>query len=273
ETNLGCECCLPHNESQAPKSSSGDAPEPSQDNASAAQEPRNTVIRRAGTLDELERGLHLRWRGFARRSSSTSPSSKQKRDPAYTLRQAFLIVAGGLAVETKAFHQESYLTVTPDGAIELAMLGLLKPISETVIDDKSKADPITKTIACVQAGWFIVQCISRVAQHLPLTLLEVHVLTHVLMAFLMYLFWFAKPYGVLSPVVINDSSVIEAAALFTSFPTRDGAYRPTCVLQDTITATAIRNAIFKTDSKGWSSSAVSINKSLGFQAEGSRSED
>ena len=39
--------------------------------------------------------------------------------------------------------------------------------------DKSKASPVTKAIVCCQALWFILECIGRVAQSLPVSLLEV----------------------------------------------------------------------------------------------------
>jgi len=183
-------------------------------------------IQKSGTLDMLERGVYHvtqdSWvqYGFSYATSvqqifSKFTGSKSGRNPVYTLHQAFFVAAGGLAVETKSFHKEPYLTVTPTGAMELARLGLLTPVPEDVINDKTKADLITKLVVCVQAGWFIVQCIARVAQDLPLSLLETHVLTHVFVALLMYLFWFAKPYDVASPVVITEPKVVEAAALFT----------------------------------------------------------
>jgi len=146
---------------------------------------------------------------------SKSAGSKKDRNDMLTLRQAFFVVAGGLAVETKSFHEEPYVTVTPAGAVELARLGLLNPVPEDVIYEKTKADPIKKMVVCMQAGWFIVQCIARVADDLPLSLLEIHVLTHVFVALLMYLFWFAKPYDVASPVVITEPKVVETIALFT----------------------------------------------------------
>lgn len=55
----------------------------------------------------------------------------------------------------------------------------------------------------------------RVAQKLPLTLLEIHTLAYVFIALLMYLFWPSKPYNALSPVVFTESEVVETAALFT----------------------------------------------------------
>lgn len=174
----------------------------------------------------LEKGIHhvtqdsrmpygFSFATYAQQLFSKLKSKKKDSSNTFTLRQAFFVVAGGLAVETKSFHKEQYLTITPAGAVELARLGLLTPVSEDVIDDKTKADLITKLLVCMQAGWFIIQCIARVAQHLPLSLLEIHVLTHVFVALLMYLFWFAKPYDALSPVVVTEPRVVEAVALFT----------------------------------------------------------
>lgn len=89
----------------------------------------------------LEKGVHHvtqdSWvqYGFSYATSvqqvfSKSTGSKPGRNLAYTLRQAFFVAAGGLAVETKSFHKEPYLTVTPTGAVELARLGLLTPVPE-----------------------------------------------------------------------------------------------------------------------------------------------
>ena len=171
-----------------------------------------------------------------------------KNTPEYSLGQAFFIVSGGLAIETKSFHSEPFLTVTPTGAIELARLGLLEPVAQGVIEDKSKADPIAKVMVCVQAGWFIIQCIARVAQKLPLTLLEVHVLAHVLLALVMYLFWFAKPYNVLSPLIIKDPQIVDMAALFTLHQRSgyiDGEdWSARCVLRDELDVASIEKALY-----------------------------
>lgn len=198
---------------------------PAQNDVDTNADFQQPTIRRSGTLNQLEQGLrHIRgnlrvqsglsYAASIRQAFSRSSSNKQPNASKYSLSQAFFIVAGGLAVKTKSFHYEPYLTITPSGALELARLGLLSPIPQEIIDDKAKADPITKVVVCVQAGWFIVQCISRVAQDLPLTLLEIHVLAHVFVALLMYLFWFSKPYNALSPIVIEESRPVELAALF-----------------------------------------------------------
>lgn len=50
---------------------------------------------------------------------------------------------------------------------------LLEGITESCIMDKSKSNALAKTLVCMQALWFIAQCISRIGQVLPISLLEV----------------------------------------------------------------------------------------------------
>ena len=130
------------------------------------------------------------------------------------MRQAFFVVAGGLAVDSKSLWEAPYLTFTPAGVVELARLGFLPEVTTKIVEDKSKADSIGKILVFFQAGWFIIQCIVRLAQYLPLSLLEIHVLVHVAMAFVMYLFCFKKPYNARSPIVLTDSTTVELATLF-----------------------------------------------------------
>ena len=204
----------------------------------------NGSPRRSG-IDTLESGLRdnrrddqvqsrLGFIGSLRRAIPWTSINHQSTVPKYSLKQAWFIVAGGLAVETKSFREETYLTITPAGAVELARFGLLSPIPQDVMDDKTKADPITKVLVCIQAGWFIVQCISRVSQGLPLSLLEIHVLAHVVIALLMYIFWFAKPYNAMSPLVLSGTEAIEAAALFSLYSSCEGKdwLQSKCVLRD-----------------------------------------
>lgn len=50
---------------------------------------------------------------------------------------------------------------------------LLQLTPEHEIRDKSKASGVAKSIACVQASWFALQCLSRIVLTFPITLLEV----------------------------------------------------------------------------------------------------
>ena len=225
-----CDSCGDHGSSTAledtvtendfPSNYNGDASHADEDGMVIDDGPYQKSPRRSGTLGEAEQGLsrldqdlHTSPASIALGHPPNSSGSPAPRSN-YTLGQAFFIVAGGLAIESKAFPKEARLIITPAGALELARLRLLDPIPADVIDDKTKADPITKLLVCIQAGWFILQSIARVSQSLPLTLIEIHVLAHVSVALTMYLFWFRKPYDTRSPFVITSQEVVDIAVLF-----------------------------------------------------------
>lgn len=198
----------------------GDESHADEDGINIDGRPYRRSLRRSTSLGEAEQGLSRLNQDLRTSTASIEPGHpKYPSGPPtakikYTLGQAFFIVAGGLAIESKAFPEEARLTITPAGALELARLRLLEPVPAEVIDDKTKADPITKLLVCIQAGWFIIQSVARVSQGLPLTLIEIHVLTHVSVALLMYLFWFNKPYNALSPFVITSQELVDIAVLF-----------------------------------------------------------
>jgi hypothetical protein len=81
------------------------------------------------------------------------------------------------------------LTITPDGLMWLAEhdLSLIPDISKKEIEDKSKANGLAKAIVCVQAFWFCIQCLARLSQGLPITLLELNTFIHALCALLIIL--------------------------------------------------------------------------------------
>jgi hypothetical protein len=78
------------------------------------------------------------------------------------------------------------MTLNTKGVIQLAHEGHFLEISEDAIEDRSKADGIAKTLACVQVLWMVIQCIGRKAGNLPISLLELHTLLHVGCALCMY---------------------------------------------------------------------------------------
>lgn len=138
----------------------------------------------------------------------------QKRVDTWTKEQAFFAVSGGFAVDASSFYPLPTLTLTPPALHFLARLGLLPKISAATVSDKSKADYAAKVLVCIQAGWFLVQCIARLAQRLPLTLLELHVLAHVGCAFGMYVLWIEKPYDVGAPILVQDKRVVDLVAFW-----------------------------------------------------------
>lgn len=101
----------------------------------------------------------------------------------------------------------------PEGVVHLAKVGLLPKISLDDIRERSKSDTFAKLIVCTQVTWFLFQSFARVATRLPLTLLEVHTMTHIACALLIYATWWMKPYGIESPILIEDPRISNFVAL------------------------------------------------------------
>jgi len=77
------------------------------------------------------------------------------------------------------------------------------------IDDKNKADPLVKALACVQITWFFVNIIARLAStpRLPVSQLEWTTCAYVVCALGMYILWWNKPYGVSERISLPISSI------------------------------------------------------------------
>ena len=92
--------------------------------------------------------------------------------------------------------------LTPKRFSELLTAGKIEFPTITVeeIEDRSKADGFSKTIALGQTLWFVAQCIARVAQHLDLTLVELLTLSLAVLNGLMYILWWNKSLDVRCPV-------------------------------------------------------------------------
>ena len=76
----------------------------------------------------------------------------------------------------------------------------LPTVTVEEIEDRSKADGFSKTIALGQTLWFVAQCIARSAQHLDLTLFELLTLSFAILNGVMYFLWWNKPMDVRCPV-------------------------------------------------------------------------
>ncbi|KAH6721253.1 hypothetical protein BKA61DRAFT_666015 [Leptodontidium sp. MPI-SDFR-AT-0119] len=125
---------------------------------------------------------------------------------------------GGLAFDTKSAQgvfipndAEDYWIVKDKGVDRLCELHpeILDTVIDRIIDDKSKTGNFGKVLVCLQTLWFIAQCISRFAQTLPISLLELNTFGHCLCALLIYCFWWNKPLDVERPVLIRADSYRE----------------------------------------------------------------
>jgi len=169
-----------------------------------------------------------------------------KESTPWTTTQSLFVISGGVAVDSTSFWHKPRLTLTPEGILRLAQVGLLPKISKEDVEDRSKADAFAKIVACTQAIWFIIQCFARVATGLPLTLLEVHTMTHIACALAMYGIWFKKAYGVESPILCEDERVVNFAAMLavdTEIKLYNGVRRiPQCSAQNYIGIDAVWKA-------------------------------
>ena len=75
-------------------------------------------------------------------------------------------------------------------------------ISEKEIQDRSKGDGLSKALATIQTTWFIAQCISRKAQGLTITDIELVTVAFAFLNGIMYFLWWSKPVGVTTSVRI-----------------------------------------------------------------------
>lgn len=120
----------------------------------------------------------------------------------WSMLHSFFVEMGGYVIERKG---EKNVTLTAKGVIRMVELGYKLPrLSEADIQDRSKADPITKVITCAQAGYMIAEVISRRAADLPITMLEINTLGHAVCALGMFTFWFRKPLNIEIPVLIDE---------------------------------------------------------------------
>jgi hypothetical protein len=106
------------------------------------------------------------------------------------------------------------LYLTASGVLASVKAGKLSLPPKEMIAERSKSDALAKTLVCLQAGYIIVQCISRLGSGLPLTFLEINTLGHVLCALIMYSFWFHKPQDLTLSVALESSFAKQLGAWY-----------------------------------------------------------
>lgn len=110
----------------------------------------------------------------------------------------FFAIMGGFA---RYDDGEGPYVIDPDGLEDYLQKD---DITGEAIMDRSKGDALSKGIAILQTGWFILQCIARKIQGLPVTELEVVTLAFAALNFAVYAFWWNKPLDVRVPFIVRD---------------------------------------------------------------------
>jgi len=79
-------------------------------------------------------------------------------------------------------------------------------ITEVEIIDRSKADLLSKALAMTQTGWFMLQCIARRLDQLPITELELVTVAFATLNLATYVCWWDKPLNVQRPFRVQKPS-------------------------------------------------------------------
>lgn len=111
----------------------------------------------------------------------------------WTLRQAFCMNAGGLALQTQ---DEWIYTVKQASDISFLIQASILSSSDLRkrdIEDRSKADSFAKAFTLVQVTWFLCSVITRWAYHLPVSPIELATVAYVANGVATYASWWYKP--------------------------------------------------------------------------------
>ncbi|KAF9474067.1 hypothetical protein BDN70DRAFT_816330, partial [Pholiota conissans] len=146
-------------------------------------------------------------KGLFHDSSPPESSKSSMKIPQWTITHGFFLQMGGfmLSDNGRPIHIliDGSSPETPNGLqlIHNIKEGIISPprITEEDIQDRSKGDIISKTIIILQTTWFIVQCLARWSQHLPLTELEIVTLGFAMLNGITYALWWNKPQNVGRP--------------------------------------------------------------------------
>ena len=124
----------------------------------------------------------------------------------------FYAIMGGFIVDvSESLPSIGTLTLTGSGVRELATRGHHLKLGQKAIMDKSKADLLAKGLVICQIGWLVLQSLARKAVGLPLTLLEVHTMSHVAAAVVLYACWWFKPKDVGEATLVEYVAADKAA--------------------------------------------------------------
>lgn len=127
----------------------------------------------------------------------------------WTLRHGFYANMGGFHLKTLGSTRS--FPINSNQLLYLVQKDYIKYPNFSAKDvwDKSKADGFQKLFTCIQTGWFIIQCLGRAIQKLPVTTMELTTLCFVYCTLIMYYQWANKPLDVTSPTVIESDKTME----------------------------------------------------------------
>jgi hypothetical protein len=90
---------------------------------------------------------------------------------------------------------------------------IITDITEDYIRDQAESSSLSKALLYAQVAWFCINCGSRLAQRLPISLLEVSTAAHGFCTLLTYNVWKSKPINVAAPTILKGKEARQVHAL------------------------------------------------------------
>ncbi|KIK65966.1 hypothetical protein GYMLUDRAFT_158087, partial [Collybiopsis luxurians FD-317 M1] len=119
----------------------------------------------------------------------------------WTKTHAYLALMGGFALYDKDGFVFHLWDPEFDDLKEVAWSSYKEQHGQYLTKDNlNHSDWVTKVIAVVQTGWFVLQCAARAEERKAITELEILTLAFALLNFATYLLWWNKPQGVRHPI-------------------------------------------------------------------------
>ncbi|KIK42242.1 hypothetical protein CY34DRAFT_12501 [Suillus luteus UH-Slu-Lm8-n1] len=140
------------------------------------------------------------------------PNLSRSSSAEWTLTHGFFACMGGFVLYVDG---EPWATLTLDELMGFVRDGSVEmpDITKADIEDRSKGDVISKSVAILQLAWFVIQLIARYTQDLPVTLLEIDTLGVVTLACIAYILWWKKPKDIGRPYIVHWNSGATAPPL------------------------------------------------------------
>ncbi|KAH9959087.1 hypothetical protein BC827DRAFT_1135266 [Russula dissimulans] len=135
--------------------------------------------------------------------------SEEYKGEGWTLTHGFFATMGGFM----AYEGNKPIKVLlPEdlGSYSLTGNGDFPRVSKKEIQDKSKGDFISKAVVILQTSWFVIQCVSRGVQGLPITELELATIAFAGINLVIYLLWWDKPLNVQCGVRVYKKRITDS---------------------------------------------------------------
>jgi len=125
-------------------------------------------------------------------------------DSGWTKTHGYFLQMGGFILQ----HEDGTEEVLTDDTLSILIARkqvILPLVPEAELQDRSKADALSKAVIIGQTTWFITQCIARKVQYLAITELELITIALAILNGFMYFLWWNKPMDVQVPIVVQKN--------------------------------------------------------------------